>query len=1271
MITIISYHPKRVEQFLTSLGHIEAGGCTEIRILPKNPYLVINGKREYVGNTVAGYYDDYAKAARDIAPFDGHASIYATLNPCDRKLMRRAYNKLAFKVKATASDKDILSVLWLPFDVDPVRPADTPSSDEELQLALECRDRIIEEIFEPHNVPVIPAMSGNGGHGLIPLIGYPNTHETQARLKRLLDYLAETYSDAVVSVDRTVGNPARIWKVYGTLACKGDNTPSAPYRRAFIELPETIEPFDLLAVIDEIIPPNWRPADEQTSSTFSGTRRASSGDDYPLLDVERYLTHYRYEFKLKTKGGRKIHELDRCPFNPDHNGGEVCITQDADGKLGFKCFHNSCADKKWQDARDAIGDPTPFYVNQGYGQKKTSPNGNGKANQSKPKGKGQSLEAVLSEISQLDNPTPESIQSRLWDFVHDAVFWDLVSFGRFCETLHTQFDIKKVWIKDWKNVVLSEKRKRGVKYANAKYQSELPVIVVTNRHMRDVTADTMCAIQKANTDHSFLFVRSGMLTRIKTDEKGHATTQPLTVSAARGLIERVASFMREVDVEGEPLQIPVNPPVDIASDLLSLPSYPDILPLVSVVTFPIVAPDGTIHTQGGYEPKTRCYYHKDEGLSIGNTTPTSENLEKAKKLIWEEVLRDFPFVDPASRANTIAEMLTPLVRPMIQGATPLFAHDASTPGTGKTLLATVCTIPYSLSGASIMTAGRDDDEWRKRITAKLMTGTSHILIDNVKGKLTSGDLAAALTVKGDWEDRILGQSQMVRLPVRCTWIVTGNNLELDGEIARRSVWIRLDAKMERPWKRTEFRHENLEGWVTKHRSEILTALLTFVRKWIADGKPKSDVTLGGYEEWSHIVGGILKAVGIDGFLENADELYDQLDTEREAWVNFFSVWAETFGAYDPASKSWGAWSNNGEWKSRAKDSVIESVGIKELFPLASTYDNSNESNGECWGLLDGHLGKGNERARRNYLGRLLANKYKARVFGEYRLEVLEKTVNRAKQFRLVNIMSVDKDESTAESNDFDSLSQEASNGAVFTRQEEEENESNESKTTLSQDVDKIPTQQAYSIYDSNPSEYGAGFDSFDSFDLPNSIQETSRDAGSGKDESNVGRFTQFLNQWYAQRGENSVSPGELIPIAQWVGFDLTVDNRSPYENINRLLVFLRDHPVNGWRVVQNPSGTWCLAGDDEPDSPIDDDTSGNGTNYHSEILWLSKNSVPADVCDRLQTMWDHQERVDGLSARDYCVKIRNAMKHPGWLTEYYTAILDGGGGHGIGERNSG
>jgi hypothetical protein len=225
-------------------------------------------------------------------------------------------------------------------------------------------------------------------------------------------------------------------------------------------------------------------------------------------------------------------------------------------------------------------------------------------------------------------------------------------------------------------------------------------------------------------------------------------------------------------------------------------------------------------------------------------------------------------------------------------------------------------------------------------------------------------------------------------------------LELSDEIARRSVWIRLDAKVERPWERSGFKHSKLRGWVSSHRGEIITALLTFIQKWLAEGRPSCDVVLGSYEEWVNVVGGILKAVDITGFLENANELYEQLDADRRAWVEFFSAWAEKYGAYDEESNSWGVYAetDSGALIWEKKDSG-EFVGTKELFPLASHFDD-NQSEGK--GILDAFLGGGKERARRISLGKQL-QKHKGRIFGGYREEILSAKRHQATVYRLTKV----------------------------------------------------------------------------------------------------------------------------------------------------------------------------------------------------------------------------------------------------------------------------
>lgn len=50
--------------------------------------------------------------------------------------------------------------------------------------------------------------------------------------------------------------------------------------------------------------------------------------------------------------GDRSWTLRECPFNAQHCNGEVGLVERADGKLGFHCFHNSCASNDWHALRD-------------------------------------------------------------------------------------------------------------------------------------------------------------------------------------------------------------------------------------------------------------------------------------------------------------------------------------------------------------------------------------------------------------------------------------------------------------------------------------------------------------------------------------------------------------------------------------------------------------------------------------------------------------------------------------------------------------------------------------------------------------------------------------------------------------------------------------------------------------------------------------------------------------------------------------------------------
>jgi putative DNA primase/helicase len=187
-----------------------------------------------------------------------------------------------------------------------------------------------------------------------------------------------------------------------------------------------------------------------------------------------------------------------------------------------------------------------------------------------------------------------------------------------------------------------------------------------------------------------------------------------------------------------------------------------------------------------------------------------------------------------------------------------------------------------------------EEEWRKAITAALIELPTALIFDNLTGPISSAALSSVLTAD-IWTDRLLGLSTIVKVAVKAMFMATANNVQLSGELSRRSVPIRIDAKTERPWQREgEFKHP-LPLWAVRHRAELVAALLTIWAAWLAEGRPVGDRTLGSYESWAEVMGGVLHVAGIQGFLQNLDKLYERADTETAAHKEFINAWWDRHG----------------------------------------------------------------------------------------------------------------------------------------------------------------------------------------------------------------------------------------------------------------------------------------------------------------------------------------------------------------------------------------
>lgn len=61
-----------------------------------------------------------------------------------------------------------------------------------------------------------------------------------------------------------------------------------------------------------------------------------------------------------------------------------------------------------------------------------------------------------------------------------------------------------------------------------------------------------------------------------------------------------------------------------------------------------------------------------------------------------------------------------------------------------------------------------------------------------------------------------------------------------------------------------------------------------------EGPSPASLRCGSFEDWSVIVGGILQLAGVDGFLANSDQLYEQADIDTVQWEAFLKTLDATF-----------------------------------------------------------------------------------------------------------------------------------------------------------------------------------------------------------------------------------------------------------------------------------------------------------------------------------------------------------------------------------------
>ena len=293
--------------------------------------------------TISGYFKGTKNLERAFKTVDTRdANIFLSLNEIDDDCYAKVQHEHFVRVDETLSDRDILSYQWFLVDLDPVRKPSISSTDAELEMARQYAGKVKEYLSHFGFKKPVEGMSGNGHH-LLYAIDMPVNDENEALYKQCLYALAATFSDEKVDIDRSVFNPSRVAKLYGTVAHKGADTEKRPHRMSrIINVPEHISATERAALerLAATLPAEPKPDPKKMQKKGS-------------FNAEDWLNEHgiRIAKVSSTTDGATKYILEECPFNPAHTAPDSMVIVQPTGQIGFRCLHNSCLDHTWQDLR--------------------------------------------------------------------------------------------------------------------------------------------------------------------------------------------------------------------------------------------------------------------------------------------------------------------------------------------------------------------------------------------------------------------------------------------------------------------------------------------------------------------------------------------------------------------------------------------------------------------------------------------------------------------------------------------------------------------------------------------------------------------------------------------------------------------------------------------------------------------------------------------------------------------------------------------------------
>lgn len=259
--------------------------------------------------------------------------------------------------------------------------------------------------------------------------------------------------------------------------------------------------------------------------------------------------------------------------------------------------------------------------------------------------------------------------------------------------------------------------------------------------------------------------------------------------------------------------------------------HDNVLPtVVAIATLPLVLADGALLAPASIDRDRGIIFKIPDELRAVIPKPkdcTEAAVKAAMQFLCDQWLIDVE-TDYTGKCTLIAAALTIIERSLLSDR-PTFFVTAGRRGGGKTTTLTMLIMAVTGLRPAAAAWSTNEEERRKALLSYFLYGVPYILWDNIaRGTQISCPHIEKSCTAAYYSDRRLGVSEMVATAASSIHLFTGNNIGPRGDLASRSLDVRLEVKRPDP-ENCEFKHPDPIGWTEDHRAEILAALYTVLQ----------------------------------------------------------------------------------------------------------------------------------------------------------------------------------------------------------------------------------------------------------------------------------------------------------------------------------------------------------------------------------------------------------------------------------------------------------